>query len=254
MKASRLTILSNRDLLTAAALGVAGVLLAYAAIYIGIGIQDGFGDWDLHRTGRRLRRMNSMLICAAAIAGPFILNSYHRMMEGRARPWDFLHGVARALVHLPLWSMSIFLTIVLWWITLPLKWLVARLSRSLGASAVPSKTMPDIPILFLSFPFILAGVPIKTTNEDEEEVLLSSSDRLTTRRLLKWLPWLITGIVFWTGAVGEDSGERIDPRWLFAAASYWFADLLIVACQVAPALNWPLMPPMSRAIRSEDTL
>lgn len=233
--AKKATFLSNRELLTSAALGAAGVLLAFAALYAGTGVHDGFGDWDLHRTARRLRRMLIWLIPAAAVAGPVLRDSYHRFVERRPGPWDYLHAVARLLAHLMLWVMSILLAGVLRLMLLPLKWLARRLGLYAGAlNPFPSSWFAT-PVWFFAFPFAVEGGTIP--NDEGEPVEILSPDRLSTRRILLWLPWLMTGIWFWTGAVDEDSGERIDPRWLFAAASYWFADFLIVARQVVPELK-----------------
>lgn len=229
------TPLSSRELWTSAALGAAGVLLAYAAIYAGTGVHDGFGDWDLHRTGRRLRRLSFWLVPAAAVAAPFLRDSYHRMLEGRPRGWDILHAAARLFLHFGLWGMSVLLALTFRLCLFGLKRLAARL-RLYGGEAKPfSPSWFAVPIWFIAFPFPLLGAPI--TDEDGGEVELPTPDRLSARRLLRWLPWLLAGMWFWTGAVSEDTGERVDPRWLFAAASYWFADFLIVARQVVPELK-----------------
>lgn len=91
------------------------------------------------------------------------------------------------------------------------------------------------PIWFFGFPLAAMGMPI--THDDGESVEIPSPDKMGRSCLLKWAPWLLTDIWFWTGAVSEDTGERVDPRWLFAAAFYWFADFLIVAYPILPSFK-----------------
>lgn len=228
-------LLSGRELLRSAALGAGGVLLAFAALYAATGVHDGFGDWDLHRMGRHLRRMMVWLVPAAAIAGPFILDSYHRMLVKRARRWEDLHAIARPILHFGLWAMSILLAVMLQLFLFAVNRIAARVGLKAGLAEPFSPSWLATPIWFFGFPFAFRGVDM--TNEDGKRLKLPFAGLLSPRRFLRWLPWLMAGIWFWTGAVSEDTGERVDSRWLFVAASYWFADFLIVALQVVPALK-----------------
>ena len=47
--------------------------------------------------------------------------------------------------------------------------------------------------------------------------------------MFELLPWLIACVFLWVGAESEDTGDRVDPYWLTAVASIWFADYLMVA-------------------------
>jgi hypothetical protein len=90
----------------------------------------------------------------------------------------------------------------------------------------------SLPVWFMFLPFALMRVEMESDGD-----LRMPSMKGLKRRMLRWLPWLLAGIAIWTGAEDEESGERVDPRLLSLAAAYWLGDYLIVAFQVAPALD-----------------
>ena len=84
------------DDLAASGLMMAAAVVALAAVYVGTGWHDGFGDWDLHRLGRRLRRLAYWVLPAAAVAGPALLTFYRRLLGQPPGGWGVLLAIPRA--------------------------------------------------------------------------------------------------------------------------------------------------------------
>jgi hypothetical protein len=222
----------RRKPLAGAALGIAGLVLAMLAVYVGTGLHDGFGDWDLHRLGRRLRRALVWALPLAGVGGWLLHGYYQRLLQGRMSGWVLTGSVLRAFVHFPLFG-ALALFAMMWSFVLAGGRLLARLWRR--REAAPEDPEPALqrwigpPVWFIMLPFIMLKVQVEGDLELPETV--------SRRRLLRWLPALIAMIFLYTDAVSEDTGERIDPYWLTLAASVWLIDYLIVAFQVAPELR-----------------
>lgn len=103
----------RRKPLAGAALGVAGLLLAMLAVYVGTGLHDGFGDWAL----------------PLAVLGGLLLHAYYeRLLQGGMSGWVALGSVLRAFVHFPLFG-ALALFAVMWSFVLAGWRLLARLWR-----------------------------------------------------------------------------------------------------------------------------
>lgn len=216
-----------------AALAVAGVLLAMLAVYVGTGLQDGFGDWDLHRIGRRLRRALPWALPLAAVAGVALRAYYASVLQLGASGMAVLWSVVRAFVHFPLFGMLALFAVMWGFARAAWDWAMTRWERDAGAVAPePEIILPrwlGLPVWFMFLPFIAMKLPMESDIELPQTI--------STRRLLRWLPAMLAALCLFTGAVSEDTGERIDPYWLAAIASFWLADYLIVALRVAPVLR-----------------
>jgi len=222
----------RRKPLASAALGVAGLLLAMLAVYVGTGLHDGFGDWDLHRLGRRLRRALIWALPLAVLGGLLLHAYYERLLQGGLSGWVLFGSVLRAFAHFPLFG-GLTLFAVMWSFVLAGWRLLARLWRRREPAAEDAEDALQHwigpPLWFIVLPFIM----LKLQMEGDIEL----PQTVSRRRLLRWLPALIALLFMYTDAVSEDTGERIDPYWLTLAASFWLIDYLIVAFQVAPELR-----------------
>lgn len=231
----------RRKPIAAGALGVAGLLLAMLAVYVGTGLHDGFGDWDLHRLGRRLRRALIWALPLAVLGGLLLHAYYERLLQGGVSGWVSLGSVLRAFAHFPLFG-ALALFAMMWSFVLVGWELLARLWRRrqpapAGRRRDPAPAGADgvlqswigPPVWFIVLPFIMLKLPMEGDIELPQTV--------SQRRLLRWLLALLALIFLYTDAVSEDSGERIDPYWLTLAASFWLIDYLIVAFQVSPELR-----------------
>lgn len=216
-----------------AALAVSGTLLAMLAVYVGTGLHDGFGDWDLHRIGRRFRRALLWALPVAAVAG-ILLHAYYRRLLGQSGPGiGMVWSVVRVFAHFPLYGMLVLLATL--WCIVPACWrLVSSLRRrSAGAAEEEHESIfgrwLGPPLWFIMLPAVVLKLPSEGNMEIPETV--------SRRRLLRWLPAVLALLLLSTNAVSEDSGERVDPYWLAALASFWLADYLMVALRVAPVLR-----------------
>jgi hypothetical protein len=215
-----------------AALAVAGTLLAMIAVYAGTGLHDGFGDWGLHRIGRRFRHALPWALPLAAVAGVFLHAYYARMLRPGVSGVMMLCTVVRAFVHFPLYGMLALFAMLWAFVHAIVTGVSGRWLRGGGAvedSASPFARWLGPPVWFIILPFIGMKVPMEGD--------MAVPETISRRRLLRWLPAVIALILLYTDAVSEETGERIDPYWLAAIASFWLADYLMVALRVAPVLR-----------------
>ena len=218
-----------KDALICAACGIAGLLLAFAGIYLGTGWLDGFSDWDLHRLGRRLRASLVWSLPVAASCGLLLYDYYRHALAQRAKIWISMIGVVRAFMLFPLLGFGLLLSFFL---SLGIG-VVSRLAHKLFRLPLVADGLLERllgPLLWtLTLPFSLLGV------QSEGDMRIPS--RVSRKRLLRWLPFLLVILVFWCGAVSEETDERVNPYWLAAFAAYWFIDYLVVVFYVAPTLG-----------------
>lgn len=216
-----------------AALAVAGTVLAMLSVYVGTGLHDGFGDWDLHRIGRRFRRAMLWAFPLAAVAGLLLRAYYARMLQQSMSGMGVLWSIVRLFAHFPLYGMLALFAFA-WGFALAC-WRRVMIRWGRGAPAAAEDYESIIlrwlgpPLWFMLLPFIATKMPMKGDMELPKTI--------SRRRLLRWLPAVLAVLFFFTDAVSEESGERIDPYWLTAAASLWLADYLMVALRVAPVLR-----------------
>lgn len=225
----------------AAGLGVAGALLALAAVYIGNGWQDGFDYSGTSYLLRHLKRLARWLVPAAALAG-MALYGYHMGTHPNKNPGRILLGAPRAFALFPLFGMLILLSMLY---VLIKKGAVAvgswtwrkfkRLPRPPDSRGESFETgmmggTAGVALWFLLCPFAIAKL------KPDEGKLPTMPGRFLRGRMLLNFPWVLLMVVFLTHFVSEDTGDRVDPYWLAVGASYWLTDYLIVLGMIAPEL------------------
>lgn len=215
-----------------AGIAVAGVVLAMLAVYAGTALLDGFGDWDLHRLGRRFRRSLRWVLPLAVLAGIALYAYYRRLLQPGVSGLVMLISVVRAFVHFPLYG-GLALFAIGWGFA---ESFGRRLLIRWGHDARPPADAESIlehwlgpPVWFIFLPFMAMKLPLQGDLEIPQTI--------SRRRLLRWLPGTLALILFYTGGVSEDTGERVDPYWLVAFASVWLGDYLMVALRIAPVLR-----------------
>lgn len=211
---------------------LAGAALAMLGVYAGLGLHDGFGDWDLHRVGRKFLRVLPWIVCLSALGGALLHRFYARALSGKPSFRVIAWTVVRAFTHFPLFG-----GVALFAAMLGLADLGLRAARHRFFGGGPPGTSDDAlsrwlgpPIWFIIMPFNLMGIDAESDSDVE------LPDTVSTRRLLRWLPAVFAMLLIWTGAVSEETGERVDPYWLSAFASYWLGDYLAVAWLVSPVM------------------
>lgn len=226
------------DYATAVALAAAGTGLAMLCVYLGTGLLDGFGGRDLSRVASRFRGYLPHAIAGSLAAG-LALRFYHaRLLAHTAPAWTLLVTLPRAFAHFPLYGMIALLGYVAafaWGAVLLLATLLGLRPRDVPIGKAPSQRALllsgiGVPLWFIVFPFDRAG--------GEGESNFPRPSPLTLQRRMLWLlPWLLAAVALFAGAESEDTGKRIAPELLAAAASFWLGDYLIVALQSAPVLR-----------------
>lgn len=227
MDAPRGELASRTRFMAAAA---AGTALALLGVYAGLGLHDGFGDWDLHRVGRRFLRYLPFVLALSALGGALLRAYYERLLAGKPSGLGVLGTIVRAFAHFPLYGGVALFSIMFGFAALGLRSLRHRFlgGEPPGTSDEALTRWLGPPIWFIIMPFNLMGV------EGEGDVDLP--ERVSTRRMLRWLPAVLAMLMLWTGATSEDSGDRVDPYWLAAFASFWLSDYLAVAWLVSPVM------------------
>ena len=237
-----------RDRLLAVGLGAAGMVIAMLAVYVGTGLHDGFGDWELHRLGRRLRRYLPYALLLAAGMGLMLHAYYTALIRATPAGWTMLISIPRAFIHFALFGLVALLAFAMVFACRGLAWLgrLLRLLRDPGGKrwAGWSKRIIrsgiSLPLWFILFPMGAFGAAVSVDSRLVEEISEGVREPglgNLRRRMLALLPWVIACVFIWVGAESEDSGDRVDPYWLTAVASIWFADYLMVAYRVVPALR-----------------
>ena len=220
--------LGSRARFMAAAL--AGAAMAMLCIYAGLGLHDGFGDWDLHRVGRRFQRALPWVLCLSLPAGALMRGFYAHLLSGKPTGPAILWSVVRAFAHFMLFGAVILLAVMAGFSFVALRAVYLRFRGrevpKIDDDAVSRWLGP--PMWFIVLPFSMLGLP----NEGDMEL----PETVSTRRLLRWLPAIFAMVMVYTGAVSEETGDRVDPYWLAAAASYWLGDYLAVAWLVSPVM------------------
>lgn len=225
-----------------ALLTVAAALLAMLAVYVGTGLHDGFGDWGLHRIGRRFRRALLWALPLAAVFGLFLYAYYRRLLRPGASGWLMLFAIVRAFGHFPLFGALVLLAMVWTFGEVVLRNLLARRAGRAAAGSASENLFErrlGPPLWFMCLPFIAMKLPIESDIEIPETV--------SQRRLLRWLPGALLLLMFLTDATDEDSGERIDPYLLATLASFWLGDFLVVLLRVVPAMRGRQASPTASA-------
>lgn len=220
-----------RAALLCAALAMAGLLLAMASVYLGIGWLDGFGDWDLHRLGRRFRRALLWALPLAAIAGLLLYACYRSALDEKHKGLIVLFAVIRAFAFFPLFGMAMLLGMIGGFAGALLLAAYGKLSGQPPAEPETDgliQRLLVVPLWFLTLPFTL----LKVQSQGDIDI----PARVGKARLLNWLPFLIVLLALFTGGESEGSGQRIDPYWLTAIAAWWLGDYLVVAGWLAPTL------------------
>jgi hypothetical protein len=219
--------------LACAALAMAGVVLALLAVYIGTGLHDGFGDWDLHRIRRRFRRALPWAVPLAGLGGYLLWRFYERMLQPEQSGLVILVAIVRAFAHFPLFGALALLALV-WGFAATLGKVALHLAKwgSLGDEGDGESMFErwlGPPVWFMFMPFIALKLPM----EGDMEI----PDTVSRPRLLRWLPAVLALILLFTDASDGDTGERIDSYMLAAFAGFWLADYLIVALRITPLLR-----------------
>jgi hypothetical protein len=215
------------------ALVCAGIALAAGSLYLGLAVRDGLDDHDLWRYGRWLKRW-AMYAPVAALPATLMLGLFHRALrqDNRNTLCVFI-AIPRAFVHFALYGLVMLLQIILfifWAVLLA----IARLLRIVeGDSATARDGIGSIfagtALWFITYPFSRTSPENMTPPPVPEKEVLP--------QLAYLLPWLIAGVVLWAGASDEETGNRVDPRWMTLAASYWFADYFFAWAHVRAALR-----------------
>jgi hypothetical protein len=222
--------------LPAAGLAAAGTAIALLCIWLATGWMDGFHRGDTRWLGWKFVSVAPWALCMALVMGALIRWTYSLAL--RRKPLGLLIAVPRAFVVFAIYGFVVLIGALLCGIVALLLWGLSRMLRFIGATNAAEWTRPR-PGLFewLALPLWMIVFPLMLANPDAEPESPSPEIESLRRRLLWLLPVLIPFIFLWTGAVSEDTGERVDPFWLAGAAAYWLSDLLIVALQVVPRLQ-----------------
>ena len=216
-----------------AALALAGTILAMLAVYVGTGLHDGFDDFGLHRIGRRFRRALPWALPLAALAGVLLQAYYARLLRQGKPGADILWSIVRAFAHFPLYGMLALLAFMWCMVIAGWRLVLIRWQRKSAAAPEDSESLflrwLGPPVWFIALPFVVMKMPMEGDFKFPQVI--------SRRRLLRWLPAILALVFLATDAVSEDTGERVDPYWLAAVASFWLADYLMVALRVAPVLR-----------------
>lgn len=224
-----------RATLLCAALAMAGLLLAMVAVWAGTGWLDGFNTRGISKLEGRFIRVLPWALPLAAAAGVVLYTYFRWAIEERHKGWVLLFAVIRAFALFPLLGFAMLFGVLFVF--------AAAIPLAIYRKFFPGQTQDEgddngsdnllqralvVPLWIITLPFTLLKV------ESEGDIDIPA--RISRARLLNWLPVFFLMLLFGPGFESEEPGDRINPNWLVAIATYWLADLFIVTGHVAPTL------------------
>jgi hypothetical protein len=216
--------------LLCAGLAMLGLLLALLAVWVGTGLLDGFDYRGTSRIAGRFLNNLPWMLPLAATGGILLYAYYDAALAERHKGWITLIAVVRLFALFPFLGFAILGSLMFAFAaSIPLALVRRLIPRQPARNERPlmDRAM-GTPLWVLTAPFSL----LKIESEGDVEI----PARIPETRLLGWLPILFLMLLLGPGFESESTGERVDPNWLAAIATYWLADYLIVTCYVAPAL------------------
>jgi hypothetical protein len=204
-----------------------GAVAACAVIYAATGWLDGFGPeaWALKR--RFLRRLPWLLLAAAPV-GVLLTRMHRASLDPRPEAvrggWWLLLAIPRIFLHFPFYGLILLFQVI--WILLKLaaQKLWSRFAGRPGSSQALQAWLEEAFLLR----FMVGSVVHLSGDADAERDTFHQGRLRETLRFLGYLPILLAALFLWTGATGEDSGERVDPWLLALVATVWLGDFLLV--------------------------
>lgn len=210
-----------------AALGVAGTGLAMLAVGVGTGLLDGFGSAGLQVLARKYWRWAPGILPASAALGLAVARFHARLLEPSPPAGLMLLGAVRVFVHFACFGFVVLFAFIAGVGAVLLERLTGRSFGGGPVSSGPERWI-GLPLWFLMLPFAVLH-----PRSDEEAL----PRQVSGRRLKSWLPFVLAAVALLVRMESEETGERVSPYWLTLAASYWLADYLVVAFQLAPAFT-----------------
>lgn len=208
-------------LIGALSFALATALSTMGVIYAATTFLDGADDpsvWALERRFlRRLPWFAALMAGLGAGAGWF----HQRCLSSPARlPGKVvLLSVARAFFHFPLYGGMVLVHFICVLLGTAAR---AMWRRAIGASPPPEVDVGErisgsVPLLFVLAPF-----------GGQNASRWRSGVRHLALWMKWWLPFVLLALWIWTGAVSEDTGERVDPIALSLAGAVWLGDYLLL--------------------------
>lgn len=213
------------DVLTGAIAFSVAAVLAMLVVSAATGLIDGFGS--MRWLALRFERLLPVAIVVAASIG-VVMSRYHRSWFAVGPKESPSGGVAllsvvRAFALFPLYGGIAFMVLLLWLARglMTRAWRVLRRSRTRPAPMLRSDFGELLPLWFMLAPI---------HHLDEEGGGLAPREALPRQRrlMLRWLPAVLLAVAVWTGAVSEETEDRVNPVSLAMAATYWIGDYLLV--------------------------
>ena len=210
-----------------------GLLLAQVVVYASTGWRDGFSDGGLWSLKRLFLRTWPLTLALAAGTG-WILEGFHgRWLEKQPGTslsgWPLLLAVLRLFLHFPFYGFIFLLQLMV-----ILGSSVVRALFSKDKDRVPKSHSAFSAFMDSTALWMLVG-PMSGMTDSEGEKLTLSMNPSTLLLRAPWLfPCLLLVLWIWTGAEGEESGERVNAFWLSLAGMVWLGDFLLLAWMGRP--------------------
>jgi hypothetical protein len=229
---------SERPLAGPAAFGAAfaaGGVLAVAFVLLGRGLSEGLFSAATQVLERKLLKQCSWMLPAAFAAGVLLREFYAGLLKDSRKDGEtgllVLFSIVRAFFHFALYGFIALLAMLAALGLAGLRWLA---SRATGRGPLPLGDIQDGLIgRWITYPIWFSLLPM-TLLKLENEGDLRLPVTVGTRPMLLMLPAALLCVMMWTGMRDEESGRRVDPRYLAASATLWLGDYLTVALFVMP--------------------
>lgn len=203
---------------------ILGLLAAQAVIYASTWWRDGALDPGVWALKRQALRALPATLPGAALVG-VLLQEAHRAALASKVPggWPILVALPRLFLHFPCYG---FILLVQFIGQLGLGMLLGWLGRRRRAAS--GQAPPEVAFERSFVLWMLLGPMARLKDAEGRAIDFPVGPGEVFLCCLKLLPWVLGVVWVWTGAVGEESGERVDPFLLSLAATVWVGDLLLL--------------------------
>lgn len=216
-------------------LALAGALLGHLCVWLGCSLRDGGSllDGGAQVLAKKLLGQAWWRLPAILLMGWLLRRFYDALLRPgpQVKVGPVLWGIPRAFIHFALYGLIALVGVILAFVLIGVRrWVLRRPEPPAEDGPSLVERWLGVPVWFIILPLAVGGL------KNEGDMTLPVT--VPRRALLRWLPAACLAIYFfWTRATSEDTGEYVDPLWLCAFASFWLAELLVVALRVTPILR-----------------
>jgi hypothetical protein len=210
---------------------VVAAVLAAVGVVAGTAWHDGLFSGATEVVARRLLKQSWWRLPGALLLGVLVHHFYRDLLDPeraqRHQARVSVVAVVRLFVHFAFFGCLVLFGFMFGGAAMAVNALRGR--KTPEGHTTPVERWAGVPLWFLILPFVVMG-----TKMDGDMTLPATVPQKALLR--QWLLAMVPILMMWSGATDE-GGDRTDPAWIAAFATYWLGDWLYVALRVVPIMR-----------------